>query len=263
MRCESSSAFRRSVSQFLCFSLLLQGAGIAEALPLLPKQTFVSKSELAAPHSESESPGTVERFVDRVRSSAEAAGGAVARWLESPRTPAAAEGAAPIRVARASGTLPLPPRLLAALFASPAPIPQTPPSPPRQATATTEEASPAELAELLEKAGAGEIPLAPGLNLISIPNEPPDPDPAAVFAPIVGELAVAVTAAGCGARGPWLSYDPADAAGSDFTTVDHEIGMWVSATAATLLPVSGTLPATTTIELCEGWNLIGFPAADG
>ncbi len=38
--------------------------------------------------------------------------------------------------------------------------------------------------------------------------------------------------------------------------------MWVTATAPTLLPVSGTLPATTTIELCDGWNLIGFPAGE-
>ncbi len=38
--------------------------------------------------------------------------------------------------------------------------------------------------------------------------------------------------------------------------------MWVSMTAAAVLPSDGPLPATTTIELCEGWNLIGFPAAE-
>ncbi|MCP3938179.1 MAG: hypothetical protein GY708_22760, partial [Actinomycetia bacterium] len=77
-----------------------------------------------------------------------------------------------------------------------------------------------------------------------------------------GQLAVAVAAVGCSGRGPWLRYDPADPAASDLTAVDHRIGMWVTAIAATLLPVSGTLPATTTIELCEGWNLIGFPSAE-
>ncbi len=41
--------YRRStpswlISQALCFCLLLQGSGIAQALPLPPKQIFVSKS---------------------------------------------------------------------------------------------------------------------------------------------------------------------------------------------------------------------------
>ncbi|MCP3998104.1 MAG: RHS repeat protein, partial [bacterium] len=66
----------------------------------------------------------------------------------------------------------------------------------------------------------------------------------------------------CDLTDPWKVYDPADPAASDLTAVDHEIGMWVSATAADVLPSDGTLPATTTIELCEGWNLIGFPTAE-
>ena len=35
--------------------------------------------------------------------------------------------------------------------------------------------------------------------------------------------------------------------------------MWVEAASGVLLPSAGTLPATTTIELCEGWNLIATP----
>ncbi|MCP3935356.1 MAG: RHS repeat protein, partial [Actinomycetia bacterium] len=61
---------------------------------------------------------------------------------------------------------------------------------------------------------------------------------------------------------PWKTYDPADPAASDLPAVDHRAGMWVKTTAATALPTAGTPPATTTIELCEGWNLIGFPAAE-
>ncbi len=60
----------------------------------------------------------------------------------------------------------------------------------------------------------------------------------------------------------WPAYDPADPMASDLTAIDHSIGMWVRATAATVLPSDGTLPATTSIDLCEGWNLIGFPAAE-
>ncbi len=33
-------------SQALCFCLLLQGSGIAQALPRPPEKTFLSKSEL-------------------------------------------------------------------------------------------------------------------------------------------------------------------------------------------------------------------------
>ncbi len=197
-----------------------------------------------------------------VHNATEAAGGTLARWLRELSRWAAAEATAPVQIAQAGSTLPLPSRLMPAFLARPAPTQQAPPSPPRQATVTTEEASPAELTNLLEKAGTDQIPLAPGLNLISIPNEPPDPDPSAVFASVAGELASVVAAVTCDATGPWLRYDPADPADSDLTAVDHRIGMWVNATAAILLPVSGTRPATTTIELCEGWNLIGFPAAE-
>ncbi len=85
-----------------------------------------------------------------------------------------ATGDPPLRVAQASGTLPLPPRLMAALLATPSPGQTAPPSPPDQASDRTEATPPAEAAKLLEKAGANEIPLVAGWNLISIPLEPPD-----------------------------------------------------------------------------------------
>ncbi len=63
------------VSQALCFCLLLQGTGIAQALPLPPTPVFVSQAELEAalagsPDSRPPSPdehGMPQRFADQLR----------------------------------------------------------------------------------------------------------------------------------------------------------------------------------------------------
>ncbi len=121
---------------------------------------------------------------------------------------------------------------------------------------------PAEIARLAEKAGLDQIPLLAGWNLISIPEEPADPDPAVVFASVAGQVAKVEVYDACDVTDPWKEYDPSDPAGSDLSAVDPSKGMWVKASAAAVLPVEGTLPATTTLELCEGWNLIGFPVGE-
>jgi RHS repeat-associated protein len=104
------------------------------------------------------------------------------------------------------------------------------------------------------------VPVYTGWNLISLPEEPADPAPAAVFSSIAGQVSEAFTYDHCDGGDPWKRYAPGDPAGSDLTSVDVKRGLWVDATAPVLLPSSGTLPATTTIPLCPGWNLIGFPA---
>ncbi|MCP4964023.1 MAG: hypothetical protein GY926_02185 [bacterium] len=63
MRCQSSTNFRRWISQFLCFSLLLQATGIAAALPLPPEKTFLTESELTAdPAGTHSAPAPSERW---------------------------------------------------------------------------------------------------------------------------------------------------------------------------------------------------------
>ncbi len=256
------------ISQALCFCLLLQGSGIAQALPLPPKQTFVSKSELEAapsgaiPDPEPAEGGLLEGFVDEVRTSAEEVRDGFKRWLESRRKGAAAELEAPVRVASAGGVLPLPSRLMTALLGSSSRCQAGPPSPPGLGAGKVEPTPPAEIASLLGKSATEQIPLLAGWNLISIPEEPADPDPTVVFADVAGQLARAEAYDACDVADPWKEYIPSDPAASDLTAVDHRIGMWVKADAAAVLPSDGTLPATTTLELCEGWNLIGFPAAE-
>ena len=257
------------ISQVLCFCLLLQSSGIAQALPLPPKQVFVSESALnttplasVVPDDESGEGGFVRRFVAQAGITAEHAGATLGRWLVEPWTPKAGGHEAPLRVAQAAGSLPLPARLMSVLMAASGRGQAAPPSPPDLGSLQVETTPAAELANLLEKATLEEIPLLAGLNLISIPEEPADSDPMVIFADIVGELGKVTAHNACDLTDPWKVYDPTNPAASDLPTVDHTIGMWVSANAATLLPTDGTLPASTTMELCEGWNLIGFPAGE-
>lgn len=150
----------------------------------------------------------------------------------------------------------------AAPQASPAPRaaeePAFPPDPPGFARALT---APGNLAA---PAGAapGDLPLLPSWNLVSLPNEPPDPTPGAVFAPLGNALSRVFAYDACSPSDPWKVYDPADPAGSTLTTAGPESGLWVEAAAAASLPSPGTQPATTTLHLCRGWNLIGFPASE-
>ncbi len=124
------------ISQALCFCLLLQGSGIAQALPLPPKKTFISEIELeatpaesAVPDSESAGDGPFKRFANQAMAAAEATSVALGHWLEDPWADATANGEAPLRVAQASGMLPLPARLTSALLASSSRGQAAPPQP--------------------------------------------------------------------------------------------------------------------------------------
>lgn len=99
-----------------------------------------------------------------------------------------------------------------------------------------------------------------GDNLASIPHAPSDPSPAAVFSSIAGKFTRVYAADGCSGR--WKVYDPADPAGSDLTAVDPTQGFWIEMTEPAPVPAAGTLPERTTIHLCAGWNLIGFPSGE-
>ena len=150
------------------------------------------------------------------------------------------------------------PVLRVLLFAvlAPSAIPataQSPPSPPGFAERTPAEAPAA--------ADSPSGVLVPGFNLVSIPNQPDDPAPAAVLGAIAGQVHTVYAYDACDPDDPWKIYDPADPASSNLAAIDHRIGFWLDAGAAVALPAAGTLPERTTIELCRGWNLIGFPLA--
>ncbi len=160
MRCVSSSDFRRYISQLLCFSILLQTTGIAAALPLPPEKTFLTESELtagsagasSAPAPNSRWSGVSDLLDNAWAPIGDGTEALKSWWKDVAALPWSTASEEPRHIAQLGGSHPLPTRLMAALFASPAPAQQAPPSPPRHPTATTEEASAAELAKLLEKA---------------------------------------------------------------------------------------------------------------
>jgi len=102
---------------------------------------------------------------------------------------------------------------------------------------------------------------APTWHLLSIPDQPDTVDPATLLPAIAADFDLAWAYDACAGADPWRLYDPAAPAASDLTAIDHEIGFWLRATAPDTLTVPGTEPAETTIQICTGWNLIGYPLA--
>jgi len=136
-----------------------------------------------------------------------------------------------------------------------------PPSLPRRFEAPSSNASSAGATLQPRLASLDAVPLLAGLNLVSLPKEPPDPSPETVLGPIAGQVAAVYAYDNCDPADPWKVYDPADPAGSNLTAVDHTDGLWIAATTSATLPIAGTQPLTTDIPLCTGWNLVGYPLA--
>jgi len=165
-------------------------------------------------------------------------------------------------LASAPATFASPARKTAASKASPPPLAPLPPVPTFPGLPETQgDIRALAAAPSAATAPAGQVPLTAGWNLVSLPVAPASTAPAAVLAPIAGQFDLVHAYDACAAADPWHTYDPAAAAGNTLTAIDHRIGFWIRATAATTLPVSGTAPAETTIQLCPGWNLIGYPLA--
>ncbi|RME43776.1 MAG: hypothetical protein D6791_14635, partial [Chloroflexi bacterium] len=122
-----------------------------------------------------------------------------------------------------------------------------------------------------------EMKLFEGLNLISFPlalNGAPGSGPATfshrgdgttpaeVLASIDGKYERVYAFFGCDAADPWKLYDPnVPSTVNDLDAVNEAIGMWVVMTQSDTLVMTGVEPTTTTIPLCAGWNLVGYPAS--
>lgn len=143
----------------------------------------------------------------------------------------------------------------AALQSDPGAIPQAPPDPPGMTAGGTQPRG--SQVALAVGSGPGFVP---GWNLVSLPSQPADPSPGAVFQSIAGSFTRLFSYDACDTADPWKVYDPADPARSDLAAVNPRAGLWIEASGAAALPAAGSAPAATTIHLCPGWNLIGFPA---
>jgi len=82
-----------------------------------------------------------------------------------------------------------------------------------------------------------------------------------VLDPIAGAVARVYAFDACDPGDPWKLYDPADPGTSDLAAISPSIGFWLEGSAGATLPEAGPEPVETSISLCAGWNLIGFPAS--
>lgn len=60
----------------------------------------------------------------------------------------------------------------------------------------------------------------------------------------------------------WKSYMSFKDYRRGLWSVDHTMGLWVNVTSECNLTVAGVVPASTSIHLVMGWNLVGFPSFD-
>jgi hypothetical protein len=106
------------------------------------------------------------------------------------------------------------------------------------------------------------IGLATGWNLIALPLTQSFTETQAALASIAGQYDLVYAYDGCDATDPWKTYDPAAPPPvNDLTSLDVQHGYWLRATAPATLTLAGTRPTSITIQLCAGWNLIGYPSA--
>ena len=238
---------RRFTVQVVLFALLLQTSGVGVLAAATPQQAEQPENPPAsADPGPEKGEGALSAAAEAVGKSAEELGRQLLEVL----------GDAPPSEAKA---------VVEAQTETAAPARTAPPSPPWLAQPTSLASSgslspaPAAAETLVD---LSQVALVAGANLLSLPSEPADPDPAVVLAPIAGQYSAAYAYDACDAADPWKLYDPADAAASDLAAIDHRLGVWLDADAATALPSPGTQPPATAIQLCTGWNLIGYPLAE-
>jgi hypothetical protein len=103
--------------------------------------------------------------------------------------------------------------------------------------------------------------LPPGWIPFSFPLHLMDPDPASVLSSIAGGYDLVFIYVGCDQVDPWRKLDPnAPPFASDLTELNETMGIWIHMLVTDTLVVTGTVPITGNVSLCEGWNFIGSPS---
>lgn len=103
-----------------------------------------------------------------------------------------------------------------------------------------------------------------GWNLVSLPVMLSDSSLPTAFDSIAGSYGDVFAYETCGV-GVWKIFNPdiPMPPGEDeksLTAVDVESGYWVNMSTPDTVVLDGVHPLTTTINLCPGWNLIGYPS---
>jgi len=102
------------------------------------------------------------------------------------------------------------------------------------------------------------IDLYNGWNLISLPLMPDDSNVNSVLSPISGNYSIVWAYNASDTSDHWKKYDSTTPFGNDLISMEPGKGYWIMMTSDDTLPISGTMPASTDIELWSGWNLIGY-----
>jgi len=107
------------------------------------------------------------------------------------------------------------------------------------------------------------LPLALTWNLLSLPRDLGDVSIEEALAPIEDGYALVYAYQTCGVpEETWLVYNPADMEHNTLTDHDPMRGYWVFVTEEGVnngFEVQGEPFTQLQVDLCEGWNLVGFP----
>ncbi len=107
-----------------------------------------------------------------------------------------------------------------------------------------------------ETAGKFVRQLSAGVNFISVPLMQVDESLEAVLQTLTFDRAWFYDPAGK----EWRYYARHRPYKTDLDRMDHAMGLWVNVTMGSDLTVAGMVPASTTVQLLSGWNLVGFPS---
>ncbi|MBC2696961.1 MAG: hypothetical protein HF975_15200 [ANME-2 cluster archaeon] len=101
-----------------------------------------------------------------------------------------------------------------------------------------------------------------GWNLISLPLMPEDTRITSLLSPINGNYSIIWEYNASDTSDHWKKYDPGVPFGNDLINMEPGKGYWIMMTSDDILPISGTIPESTDIDLKISWNLIGYNSLD-
>ncbi len=101
--------------------------------------------------------------------------------------------------------------------------------------------------------------LTPGNRLMSFPLVVVDDSVGSVLSSISGCYDYVRRYDPLDTASPWKSYVPGRGYDS-LHRLDNTMGFWINVTSACDLVIVGVRPSTTTVNLHQGWNMVGFPS---
>jgi hypothetical protein len=103
--------------------------------------------------------------------------------------------------------------------------------------------------------------LSIGKQLISIPLVQSDTNIATILQTIEGNYNNAQWYDPLNTEDHWKTYSTIKPSGSNnLLNADHKIALWINMISGDTLTITGKVPSSTSIQLYEGWNFVGYPS---